>query len=96
MKSAGLIHYFEALLSIDPVRKYKPALETYRRATKKLGVRPEEAMLIATHGWDVTGALHAGFQAAFISREAKTRYPLAPPQYTSESLIQLAEELVKL
>lgn len=97
MKSAGLTQYFEALLSIDPMRKYKPALETYRQATEKLGVRPEEAMLIAAHGWDVTGALHAGLQAAFISREGKAQYPLAPnPQYTGDSLVQIAEKLVKL
>jgi 2-haloacid dehalogenase len=36
-------------------------------------------MLIAAHGWDVTGALHAELQAAFIFREGKSQYPLAPP-----------------
>lgn len=50
MESAGLTKYFETLLSIDPMRKYKPALETYREATTKLGVRPGEAMLVAAHG----------------------------------------------
>lgn len=97
MESAGLTKYFETLLSIDPMRKYKPALETYREATKKLGVRPEEAMLIAAHGWDVTGALHAGLQAAFISRKAQAQYPLAPsPHYTGDSLTSIVEKLVKL
>jgi 2-haloacid dehalogenase len=38
MESAGLTRYFESLLSIDPMRKYKPVLETYRQATEKLGV----------------------------------------------------------
>jgi 2-haloacid dehalogenase len=97
MESAGLTPYFEALLSIDPMRQYKPALETYRQATEKLGVRPEEAMLIAAHGWDVTGALHAGLQAAFISREGKAQYPLAPnPRYTGDTLTSIAEKLVNL
>lgn len=97
MESAGLTRYFETLLSIDPMRKYKPALETYRQATEQLGVRPEEAMLIAAHGWDVTGALHAGLQAAFLSREGKAQYPLAPnPRFTADSLTGVAEQLVKL
>lgn len=97
MASAGLTTYFDALLSIDTTRKYKPALETYSEATKKMGVRPEDAMLIAAHGWDITGALHAGLQAAFISREGQVQYPLAPnPQLTGENLIRIAEQLVKL
>lgn len=97
MESARLTKYFEAMLSIDTMREYKPALETYREATKKLGARPEEAMLIAAHGWDITGALHAGLQAAFISREGQVQYPLAPnPNYMGNSLTSIAEQLVKL
>ncbi|MEX2592296.1 MAG: haloacid dehalogenase type II [Anditalea sp.] len=97
MESAGLTKFFETLLSIDPMRKYKPAPETYREASKKLGVRPEEAMLIAAHGWDITGALLAGLQAAFISRKGKAHYPLAPnPHYRGDSLTSIAEKLVKL
>lgn len=97
MESSGLSKYFEMLLSIDPMRKYKPAPETYRKASEKLRVRPEEAMLIAAHGWDITGALHAGLQAAFISRKGKAHYPLAPnPQYRGDSLTSIAEKLVKL
>ncbi len=54
-------------------------------------------MLIAAHGWDVTGALHAGLQAAFLSREGKAQYPLAPnPRFTADSLTGIAEQLVKL
>lgn len=97
MASAGLTHYFESLLSIDTTRKYKPALETYSAAVRKMGVRPQEAMLIAAHGWDITGALHAGLQAAFISREGQVQYPLAPkPQVIGENLIRIAEQLVTL
>ncbi|HEV7349732.1 haloacid dehalogenase type II [Telluribacter sp.] len=97
MESAGLSDYFETLLSIDAIKKYKPALETYKMATEKGGVRPQEAMLIAAHGWDVTGALHAGLQAAFISREGQVQYPLAPkPHFTGDNLVSIAEQLVSL
>jgi len=97
MKSAGLTTYFERLMSIDPLKKYKPALETYQQAVQTLGVLPEEAMLIAAHGWDVTGALHAGLQAAFISRPGNTEYPLSPEvRFTGNTLTEIAETLVKL
>ena len=35
-------------------------------------------MLIAAHGWDVTGARLTGMRAAFIARPGKTLYPLGP------------------
>ena len=97
MESAGLTQYFERIMSIDPMKKYKPALETYQKATQMLGVLPGEAMLIAAHGWDVTGALHAGLQAAFVSRPGQAKYPLAPEvRFTGNTLIAIAEELVSL
>jgi 2-haloacid dehalogenase len=96
MEKAGLTNLFEALLSVDEVRKYKPAIDTYREISKKLGVQPEEAMMIAAHGWDMAGALHAGLQAAFISRKGKALYPLAPkPQLVGDTLISIAEQLTK-
>lgn len=94
MKNAGLIEYFEALLSIDEIRKYKPAPETYHTVVNKFGIQPKEAMLIAAHGWDVAGALNAGLKAAFIDRKGKALYPLAPaPQFTGNTLVPIAEKL---
>ena len=49
-----------------------------------MGVKPEECMLIAAHGWDVAGALWAGWRAAFISRPGQQIFPLAPQTEISE------------
>jgi 2-haloacid dehalogenase len=63
----------------------------------KVGIQPTEALFIAAHGWDVAGALRAGLQAAFIDRKGKALYPLAPkPQFTGNTLISIAERLIKL
>ena len=35
IEHAGLTGYFERVLSVDPVRKFKPALETYEYAARK-------------------------------------------------------------
>ena len=43
-----------------------------------MGVALEECMLIAAHGWDVAGALWAGWRAAFVSRPGQQIFPLAP------------------
>ena len=43
-----------------------------------MGIKSNEAMLIAVHGWDVGGALWAFWRAAFISRPEQQMFPLAP------------------
>ena len=77
-ESAGLTEYFDGLLSVEETGKFKPFTDTYTWGAKKMGIRPEECMLIAAHGWDVAGALWAGWRAAFISRSGQQSYPLAP------------------
>ncbi len=77
-KSAGLTEYFDEMLSVEPTGKFKPFTDTYVWGAKKMGVELDECMLIAAHGWDVAGALWAGWRAAFISRPGQQEYPLAP------------------
>ncbi len=97
MKSAGLTAYFDELLSIDNTNKYKPHPDTYQYALDKMGVKAHEAMLIAAHGWDITGALQAGLQGAFIERKGQVLYPLADkPQLSEKSLVSIAEKLIAL
>jgi len=95
MELAGLTGYFEQLMSVDTMRQYKPKTAVYQQAVEQLGVQPEEAMMVAAHGWDIAGARLAGLQAAFISRKGQGLYPLAPtPQLTGATLVDLARELV--
>jgi len=76
--SAGLTEYFDKLLSVEETGKFKPFSDTYAWGAHKMNIEPEECMLIAAHGWDVAGALWAGWRAAFISRPGQQIYPLAP------------------
>ena len=84
-ESAGLTEYFDERLSIEDVGKFKPFTDTYNWAANKLNVKPEECMLIAAHGWDVAGALWAGWRAAFVSRPGQQIFPLAPKTEIEES-----------
>lgn len=77
--NAGLTNLFDEMLSIEDIGKYKPHQDTYNWASRKMGIKPEESMLIAAHGWDIAGALWANWRAAFISRLGKQLFPLAPP-----------------
>ena len=95
-ENAGLTKYFEAQLSVEDIEIYKPDLRVYNWALKTMGVKPEEAMMVAAHGWDIAGIKAAGMQAAFISRPGKVIYPLAlAPDCTARDLLELNDLLPK-
>ena len=94
LEFAGLTSYFDEILSVEVVKKYKPATETYNFVTRKFGVENSMAMMIAAHGWDIAGAKRAGLKTAFISRPGKSLYPLADsPDLIFSTILELSESL---
>lgn len=71
LRQAALDGFFEAVLSVDDVRRFKPHPDVYRSAAAKLGVPPSRMRMIAAHNWDVTGAVRAGCRAAFVARPGR-------------------------
>lgn len=91
---AGLRDCFETLLDVRGPRCWKPAPAAYRYAVEQVGVRPDEAVLVAVHPWDVDGALRAGLSGAWLRRGAAA-YPrtMSEPTYSAQDLRELAEVL---
>lgn len=97
MNHAELTGFFAKLLSVEQIQLYKPHLKTYRWAAEQMGIAPQDALLVAAHGWDCAGARAAGMQAAFIRRAGQSLYPLAPaPEYQAQDLKTLAADLRRL
>jgi 2-haloacid dehalogenase len=59
---------FDAILSSELARTYKPDPAVYRTAAGLLGVEPARMLLVACHAWDITGARNAGLRTAFLER----------------------------
>lgn len=94
MTNAGLKPYFEDLLSVESVGKFKPHRDVYAWAVERVGVSPQQCMLVAAHGWDIAGASWAGLQTAFVARPGQTLYPLADkPDYQVGNLAELVTQL---
>ncbi|WP_327694178.1 haloacid dehalogenase type II [Streptomyces sp. NBC_00459] len=95
LAGAGLDEYFEAMLDVSGPRCWKPAPAAYRYAVEQAGVRPEQALMVAVHPWDVDGALRAGLAGAWLRRDAAV-YPttMTRPTYVVQDLPELAEVLV--
>jgi 2-haloacid dehalogenase len=95
LQHTKLTEYFEATLSVDTIRKYKPDLETNRWAVKQLSANVSDAVLIAAHDWDIAGALQVGMQAAFIEREGQSLYPFSPqPTFIGKDLVEIANKII--
>lgn len=97
MKNAGLTDLFEDRLSVENVQMFKPHSHVYKWASRKMNVPPEDCMLIAAHGWDIAGALWAGWRGAFVSRPGAQLYPLAKqPEIIEPDMQQVAAQLLQL
>lgn len=94
MERTGLISYFENVLSAEKVKKYKPSLEVYEWAARKLGAGTKDIMLVSGHSWDIVGAASAGMQTAFLKKGKQLLYPLAPkPTLVCGSLTDFVNQL---
>jgi 2-haloacid dehalogenase len=94
MDAAGLRPYFEAYVSVDEVRQYKPAPATYRLAAERLGRTIGEVRLVSANPFDDIGAEAAGMRAAWVDRSGGLFDTLRPPpQLVVRSLTELADVL---
>lgn len=94
---AGLDGLAERVVSVDEVRRSKPAPEVYRHAAALLGLAAPEMALVATHPWDIHGARAAGWMGAYVARGVP--FPaavMAPPQVEGETLAEVARRLAAL
>ncbi|WP_075181802.1 haloacid dehalogenase type II [Pantoea sp. 1.19] len=94
LRAAGIGHFFTAVLSVETLNTYKPALRVYHWAAQQMGSPVAACMMIAAHGWDIGGARLAGLKTAFIARPGQACYPLAPqPDLVASDITALAARL---
>lgn len=95
LKNAGLTDFFERAFSVDAVKKYKPAAETYQYVAREMGVATNGLRMIAAHAWDVHGALRADCAAAFLTRPGHALFPAGPtPDIVAPDLRAAAERII--
>lgn len=59
---------FDAVLSVDTVKVFKPAPEVYQLAVDQLGVAKEAIGFVSSNCWDALGAKAFGFRVWWINR----------------------------
>ncbi|MDR5878034.1 haloacid dehalogenase type II [Caballeronia sp. LZ032] len=92
--SAGLRDCFDHLLSVDPVRIYKPHDRAYDLAETAFGVARGSILFVSSNGWDATGARYFGFPTAWINRGDNTFEEMGQkPDWTLRGLDDLSAVL---
>lgn len=66
VKFSGL--EFDAVLSVDAVKIFKPAPEVYELATRSLKAHASEVGFVSSNCWDALGARSYGFLSYWINR----------------------------
>lgn len=98
LEKAGLAPFFEASLSVDAVRRFKPAPECYRHAADVLGVAPAAICMVATHVWDLLGAEAVGCRTAFVTWAANAALlggGLPEADVCAPTMVALAEAIIR-
>ena len=98
MLRAGLEHtsldgYFDAVLSVEEVRAFKPDPRVYNLAHELIGAPREEVLFVSSNSFDVVGAKRYGFYTAWIKR---VDAPLDPLGFTPDRVVADFGELAEL
>src|SRR5439155_22196016 len=82
---------FDAVLSVEKLKIYKPAPEGYGLAVKKLKIPKERIGFVSSNCWDALGAKSFGFTVYWINRLGAPVERLGfTPDKTIKSLLDLA------
>lgn len=93
-KLDGLV---ERSVSIDEVKRWKPAKEVYLYAADAAKVEPARMALVAAHDWDCHGAARAGLVTGFVARKGTGYHPaMDPPDLRGPTLKEAIDGLLAL
>jgi 2-haloacid dehalogenase len=93
-KQAGLP--WDAILSTEIVKRYKPDRETYLMAAEFWDVEPGAVMMVAAHAGDLDAAKKLGLKTAYVHRPLEfgpARTPTRPPDGSYDFMARDFREL---
>jgi 2-haloacid dehalogenase len=97
LRRAGIADDIEQVLSVDDIRRWKPAPEIYLHAVASTDVPPHRVALVAAHAWDIHGAHQAGLATGWISRlEDEFPQVFSAPDVTGPDLGTVVNGLLEL
>jgi 2-haloacid dehalogenase len=94
VRNSGL--RFDAVLSVDELKVYKPTPEVYELAVRRLDLPREQIGFVSSNCWDALGAKSYGFRVYWINRAGAPVDRLGfVPDAEVKSLTELADEVLR-
>lgn len=90
VEAAGIGDVLDAVLSVDPIRIYKPRAEVYKLVTDHYKCKPADIVFVSSNRWDVMAAMHNGFKGVWVNR-AKNPDEYGLPDKTLPDLASLPD-----
>lgn len=93
--SAGLMEYFDEIVSVEETGSFKPDSKVYEFVSQRINRPINELRLVATHDWDTHGALSAGMLAAYIGRSNAPYHPqYRQPDVVARTMEDIVEKII--
>jgi 2-haloacid dehalogenase len=90
VRNSGL--KFDAVLSVDELKIFKPAPQVYELAVKRLRVPKERIGFVSSNCWDALGAKSFGFRVYWINRGGA---PLDRLGFTPDEQVKSLDEVLR-
>jgi len=95
--NAGLMAYFDDIISVEKTGSFKPDPIVYQYAAEQLNQPLNKLRLVATHDWDTHGALSVGMRAAYINRANAIYHPLyRQPDIIASTMEDIVKQIIEL
>jgi 2-haloacid dehalogenase len=97
VKASGLEGYFEHILSVDAVKRFKTAPEAYQMGPDALGCHTKEILFVSSNCWDICGATWFGYRTIWLNRYGLPLERLGvEPHQIGTSLEEVADYAIEL
>lgn len=95
VRSAGLAELLDDVLSVEPLKVFKPSPHVYRLPGIRFGVPDHQIAFMTSNAWDAAGASSAGLRVVWVNRFGHTPEVLpAGPDHEIPNLANLPSLLL--
>lgn len=91
LRHAGVIQFFERLISVDSLATFKPDPAVYRHLLRSVRRPKEEVWLVSGNAWDVIGAKACGLKAVWVRRDPARMFD--PWEFQPDATVGSLEKL---
>ena len=94
IKKNNLSKYISRCFSIDEIKLWKTNKKIYLHVCNEMGFSSSNAMMIAAHAWDISGAKNAGLKTAYITRYEKILGSIYPkPDIIAQDCLSITNRI---